>query len=74
MLNPVLCGEYIKINRGDFILINHEHLAELNFQINELRHLLISTGTSRGLGCMETLKYSEELDKLIIQIQLHNRC
>ncbi|MGG3451859.1 aspartyl-phosphate phosphatase Spo0E family protein [Domibacillus aminovorans] len=55
-------------------MINHEHLDELNIQINELRNLLISTGTSNGLGCSETLKYSEELDKLIIQVQLHNRC
>jgi hypothetical protein len=53
---------------------SQENLDKLNTQINELRKLLISVGTAKGLGSSETLKYSEELDKLIIQAQLKSRC
>ncbi|WP_332888732.1 aspartyl-phosphate phosphatase Spo0E family protein [Domibacillus epiphyticus] len=34
---------------------------------------MILIGTSKGLDSVETLKYSEELDKLIFQFQLQNR-
>lgn len=39
-------------------------------QINTVRHLMISTGLQKGLNDYETLKYSEELDKLINKYQL----
>ncbi|OMP66160.1 aspartyl-phosphate phosphatase Spo0E family protein [Domibacillus epiphyticus] len=42
-------------------------------QINDIRKLLIITGLTKGLNNAETLKYSEELDKLIIQIQLQKK-
>ncbi|OMP67047.1 aspartyl-phosphate phosphatase Spo0E family protein [Domibacillus epiphyticus] len=42
-------------------------------QINELRELMVSTGMEKGLDNVETIKYSQELDKLIFQFQLQNR-
>ncbi|OMP66167.1 hypothetical protein BTO28_13685 [Domibacillus epiphyticus] len=45
----------------------------LSSRITHLRELMILIGTSKGLDSVETLKYSEELDKLIFQFQLQNR-
>ncbi|PAQ13444.1 hypothetical protein CD798_15250 [Bacillaceae bacterium SAOS 7] len=33
------------------------------------RHLMIQTGMTKGLGHRETIKYSQELDKLIAKYQ-----
>ncbi|KMY54518.1 MULTISPECIES: aspartyl-phosphate phosphatase Spo0E family protein [Bacillaceae] len=51
-------------------MIIQETLEELMIQINTVRHLMISTGLQKGLNDYETLKYSEELDKLINKYQL----
>ena len=51
-------------------MITQETLVELIIRINHLRNLMISTGISKGLSDHETLKYSEELDKLINKYQL----
>lgn len=48
-------------------------LFDLLNRINNLRHLMITSGQQYGLGSLETLQYSEELDELIIQFQLQNR-
>lgn len=50
-----------------------DNLYDLPSQISDLRRLMISTGTVYGLSSNETLRYSEELDKLIIQFQLLNK-
>lgn len=47
--------------------------GNLSSEINHLRQLMISTAKAHGLGSRETLMYSQELDKLIIQVQLQNR-
>ncbi|KMY55385.1 hypothetical protein AC623_16755 [Bacillus sp. FJAT-27231] len=39
-------------------------------EINNLRKAMIATGMSKGLNDRETLKYSQELDKLILRWQL----
>ncbi len=44
--------------------------CELLSLINNLRHLMITAGQQYGLNNPETLRYSEELDKLIIQFQI----
>ncbi|WP_082220385.1 Spo0E family sporulation regulatory protein-aspartic acid phosphatase [Domibacillus robiginosus] len=49
---------------------NQLNLDELAIRIKNVRHLMIVTGTNKGLGNSETIKYSEELDNLIIQFQL----
>lgn len=43
-------------------------------QIEELRYLMINTAKTYGLGSTDTLRYSEELDKLIMQAQLQGKC
>ena len=48
------------------------NLNDLSIQIHDIRKLMIATGITKGLGNIETIKYSEELDKLIIQFQLHS--
>ncbi|WP_018392477.1 aspartyl-phosphate phosphatase Spo0E family protein [Bacillus sp. 37MA] len=48
-------------------------LEDLSAQINDMRKLLIATGLKKGFSDIETLKYSEELDKLILQFQLQSR-
>lgn len=50
-----------------------EKLYDLPSQINTLRQLMISTSQVHGLASTETLRYSEELDKLIILVQLQNK-
>ncbi|OKL36878.1 aspartyl-phosphate phosphatase Spo0E family protein [Domibacillus mangrovi] len=49
------------------------NLENLAIRINDIRTLLIATGIEKGLDSMETLKYSQELDDLIIQYQLQSR-
>ncbi|MEK4029328.1 aspartyl-phosphate phosphatase Spo0E family protein [Pseudobacillus sp. FSL P4-0506] len=45
---------------------------ELINQINNIRSLMISTGMRKGFTDLQTLKYSEELDKLLNKYQLIN--
>lgn len=45
----------------------------LHSQIEELRYLMIDTAKTYGLGSVDTLRYSEELDKLIMQAQLQSK-
>jgi hypothetical protein len=52
---------------------NQENLDELNIQINDLRELMVYAGITKGFNSSETLKYSQGLDKLIIQFQLQSR-
>jgi hypothetical protein len=49
------------------------HFGDLLIRINKLHLLMITSGQQYGLGSLETLQYSEELDELIIQFQLENR-
>ncbi|OMP66961.1 aspartyl-phosphate phosphatase Spo0E family protein [Domibacillus epiphyticus] len=42
-------------------------------QINDLRELMVYTGMEKGLNSVETLKYSQELDKLIFQYQVQSK-
>ncbi|MEK4029087.1 MULTISPECIES: aspartyl-phosphate phosphatase Spo0E family protein [Bacillaceae] len=51
-------------------MVIQETLEELSIRINQVRHLMISTGLRKGLDDDETLKYSEELDELINKYQL----
>ncbi|WP_018392478.1 aspartyl-phosphate phosphatase Spo0E family protein [Bacillus sp. 37MA] len=44
--------------------------CELLSHINSLRHLMITAEKQHGLNSPETLRYSEELDELILQFQL----
>jgi hypothetical protein len=46
---------------------------QLLSRINYLRELMISAGITKGFHSSETLKYSQDLDKLIIQFQLQSR-
>lgn len=48
-------------------------LEDLSAQINDIRELMIASGLTKGFTDNETLKYSEELDKLILQFQLQSR-
>ncbi|CAK6481456.1 aspartyl-phosphate phosphatase Spo0E family protein [Shigella flexneri] len=43
---------------------------ELELNIKELRKVLIETGIKKGLNHQETLKYSQNLDKLIFKQSL----
>ncbi|MCM3789316.1 aspartyl-phosphate phosphatase Spo0E family protein [Domibacillus indicus] len=45
---------------------------DLHSQIEELRSLMIDAATLHGISSLDTLRYSEELDKLIMQAQLQN--
>ncbi|MBM7647869.1 hypothetical protein JOC78_000809 [Bacillus ectoiniformans] len=49
-----------------------DNFHKLTAQINVIRDLMITTGLTKGLDNQETLKYSEELDKLINKYQLLN--
>ncbi|MGG3452259.1 aspartyl-phosphate phosphatase Spo0E family protein [Domibacillus aminovorans] len=49
------------------------NLEDLSIQINDIRELMIASGLKKGFTDIETLKYSEELDKLILQFQLQSR-
>lgn len=46
---------------------------DLHNQIEELRYLMIDTAKTYGLGSIDTLRYSEELDKLIMEAQLQSK-
>ena len=50
-----------------------EAFSDLLSHINNLRYLMIQAAQQHGLGSAETLRYSEELDELILQFQLQNR-
>ncbi|WP_255822080.1 aspartyl-phosphate phosphatase Spo0E family protein [Domibacillus sp. PGB-M46] len=47
--------------------------CKLPAQINNLRHLMIKAGRQYGLSSQKTLRYSEQLEELILQYQLQNR-
>ncbi|WP_083256106.1 aspartyl-phosphate phosphatase Spo0E family protein [Domibacillus iocasae] len=47
--------------------------TSLDSQINDLRFQMIIAGQQHGLSSPETLRYSEELDKLILEFQLQYR-
>lgn len=47
--------------------------TSLDSQINDLRFLMITAGQQHGLSNPETLRYSKELDKLILEFQLQYR-
>jgi hypothetical protein len=49
------------------------NLNDLSVQIHDSRKLMIATGIEKGLNSFETIKFSEKLDKLIIQFQLQSR-
>ncbi|MCM3789449.1 aspartyl-phosphate phosphatase Spo0E family protein [Domibacillus indicus] len=51
---------------------NQFNLDELAIEIKNVRKLMIITGTNKGLGNSETIKYSQELDNLIFQFQLQS--
>ncbi|OCA85338.1 aspartyl-phosphate phosphatase Spo0E family protein [Pseudobacillus wudalianchiensis] len=51
-------------------MINVKAVEELMNRIDYLRNLMILTGLRDGLNADQTLKYSEELDKLIHKYQL----
>ncbi|WNS82267.1 aspartyl-phosphate phosphatase Spo0E family protein [Domibacillus sp. DTU_2020_1001157_1_SI_ALB_TIR_016] len=48
-------------------------LCDLLARINNLRQRMITAGLQHGLNSPETLRYSEQLDELILQYQLQNR-
>ncbi|WP_082220276.1 aspartyl-phosphate phosphatase Spo0E family protein [Domibacillus robiginosus] len=52
---------------------NQQILDDLSFQIKKLRRLMILAANVYGFTSFETLHYSQELDKLIIQFQLYNK-
>ncbi|WP_082087907.1 aspartyl-phosphate phosphatase Spo0E family protein [Domibacillus indicus] len=41
---------------------------ELIKKIKKMRHVMISTGTAKGLNHEETIQYSQQLDQLMNQI------
>ncbi|WP_082220452.1 aspartyl-phosphate phosphatase Spo0E family protein [Domibacillus robiginosus] len=47
--------------------------TDLHSQIEELRCLMIDAAELYGISSLDTLQYSEELDKLIMQAQLQSR-
>ncbi len=61
------------LGKCNVMLSNQLSLEELSAQIDDMRKLLIATGLKKGFSDVETLKYSEQLDKLIIQFQLQSR-
>ncbi len=46
---------------------------ELLTRIDDLRHLMITAAQQHGLGSPETLRYSKQLDELILQYLSRNR-
>ena len=56
-------------------MINNQqlNLEALANQINNLRYIMVAAGLELGLGSVEVLRYSEQLDELIFQFQLQNR-
>ncbi|MEC2074540.1 aspartyl-phosphate phosphatase Spo0E family protein [Metabacillus fastidiosus] len=49
--------------------MNNKPFFELAYKINLIRQLMIVTGQTKGLNHPETLKYSQELDRLIFTTQ-----
>ena len=47
--------------------------CELADRIEQMRQLMITVGLKYGLSSPETLRYSEQLDELILQYQFQNR-
>ncbi|WP_203363782.1 aspartyl-phosphate phosphatase Spo0E family protein [Bacillus sp. REN10] len=47
--------------------------SNLVTEIMSKRHLMIKTGMMKGLSHSETIKYSQELDKLIAKYQMISR-
>jgi len=45
---------------------------DLLLRINNLRYLMVTAGQQHGLNSPEVLRYSEELDKLILKLQVQN--
>lgn len=50
-----------------------ESIDSLLLEIERIRELLNDAIRSHGISSEEALYYSEELNKLIIHVQLHNR-
>jgi len=44
--------------------------SDLTYKINLVRKLMVVTAETKGFTNPETIKYSEELDKLILETQL----
>ncbi|OAH57779.1 MULTISPECIES: aspartyl-phosphate phosphatase Spo0E family protein [Bacillaceae] len=62
-----------RLLRETEMLSTQLNLDDLSTQINDIRELMIASGLKKGFTDIETLKYSEELDKLILQFQLQSR-
>ncbi|OXS78340.1 aspartyl-phosphate phosphatase Spo0E family protein [Domibacillus enclensis] len=44
---------------------------ELMKKIKTVRHAMITAGTTKGLNHTETIRYSQKLDELMNEVQLH---
>ncbi len=62
------------INGRECELETQETCHHLMNQIDSKRDLMISMGITKGLGSLETIQYSQELDKLIIRFQKNCDC
>ncbi|KKI89132.1 hypothetical protein WQ54_28360 [Bacillus sp. SA1-12] len=51
-------------------MMNIDEHSELTNKINLVRKLMIVTAQTKGINNPETIKYSEELDRLIFETQL----
>lgn len=47
-----------------------QQYPELGHKIDLVRRLMIATAQAKGINNPETIKYSQELDKLILETQL----
>lgn len=54
---------------GAMKMINNVN-SDLGHKIDIVRKLMIVTAQTKGLSNPETIKYSEELDRLILETQL----
>ena len=50
--------------------MNTKYYSELAYKINLVRKLMIVTAQTKGFSNPETIKYSEELDRLIFETQV----
>jgi hypothetical protein len=50
--------------------MNTKYYSELTYKINLVRKLMIVTAQTKGIDNHETIKYSEELDRLIFETQI----
>ncbi|MGM7636372.1 aspartyl-phosphate phosphatase Spo0E family protein [Bacillus sp. Hm123] len=62
------------INGRDCKLETQKTCHHLLSQIDSKRDLMISTGIMKGLGNSETIRYSQELDQLIVHFQKNCNC